>query len=108
MSLKSRLTEIAQYSFDFSKVANEDLSSFLDELHSNICPELDSEAKIIASMAFQWRFVTQLLKYAVKQSFTNDRTIEFIDRQIDRMWETYWEEAEKCQIDYDKRKDTFR
>jgi hypothetical protein len=24
------------------------------------------------------------------------------------MWETYWEEAEKCQIDYDKRKDAFR
>ena len=71
MSLKSRLTEIAQYSFNFSECANEDLPSFLDKLHSNICPELDSEAKIIASMAFQWRFVTQLLKYAVKKSFTN-------------------------------------
>lgn len=108
MSLKSRLTEIAQYSFDFSKVANEDLSSFLYELHSGLCPELDSEAKIIAGMVLQGRFVTQLLRYAVKKNFTNDRTIEFIDRQIDRMWETYWEEAEKCQIDYDKRKNAFR
>ena len=108
MSLKSRLTEIAQYSFDFSKVANEDLPSFLYELHSCLCPELDSEAKIIAGMVLQGRFVTQLLRYAVKKNFTNDRTIEFIDRQIDRMWETYWEEAEKCQIDYDKRKDAFR
>lgn len=108
MSLKSRLTEIAQYSFDFSKVANEDLPSFLYELHSNMCPELDSEAKIIAGMVLQGRLVTQLLRYAVKKSFTNDRTIEFINQQIDRMWETYWEEAEKCQIDYDKRRDAFR
>lgn len=108
MSLKSRLTEIAQYSFNFSECTDKDLLSFLDELHSNICPELDSEAKIIASMAFQWRFVTQLLKYAVKQSFTNDQTIEFINQQIDQIWEIYWEEAKKCQINYDKRKDAFK
>lgn len=108
MSLKSRLTEIAQYSFNFSECTNEDLPSFLNKLHSNICPELDSEAKIIASMAFQWRFVTQLLKYAVKKSFTNDQTIEFINQQIDQIWEIYWEEAKKYQIDYDKRKDAFR
>lgn len=108
MSLKARLTEIAQYSFDFSKITDEDLPSFLYEMHSSMCPELDSEAKIIAGMVLQGRIVTQLLRYAVKKSFTNDRTIEFINQQIDRMWETYWEEAEKCQIDYDKRKDAFR
>lgn len=108
MSLKSRLTEISQYSFNFSECADKDLPSFLGELHSNICPELDSEAKIIASMALQWRFVTQLLRYAVKKSFTNDQTIGFINQQIDQIWEIYWEEAKKYQIDYDKRKDAFR
>ena len=110
MSLKSRITEIAHYPLDFSQFsADTDLPEFLFDLHTHAYPDLDSEAKIIASMAFQGRFVTQLLKYLVKNHFTNDRTIEFLNRQIDRMWEQiYWEETEKCQKNYDKRKDAFR
>lgn len=109
MSLKARLEEIAQFSFNFDcGYADEDLPDILYKLHSNMCPELDSEAKIIAGIVLQGRFVTQLLRYAVKKNFTNDRTIEFLNQQIDRMWANYWEEAEKCQIDYDKRKTAFR